>query len=106
MFVASTVVCEMLVTNNKNDRNFIADPTIVSKMFDNFNNEYESDRLELANKFSSSSIQLFLISGVQTKVTFQFNKVSTDATQIKRLYLYFRAENNFEIVFNDIPLIR
>ena len=103
---SSTVTCEIKVTNNKNDRYLRADPSHNSRMFDNFNNEYKTDGVQIANQFSSYDVKLLLISGVQTKVVFQFNKIANDATQIKRLYLHFAAEDYFDVIFSDVPLIK
>lgn len=106
--------CDVYVTNHKNDRPFGVyglhrdryDKYSESRMFDNFNNEYITNRVQIANKADTHYTEILLISGVPTKVTLQFNNVAAEANRVKRLYLECVSAENFRIVLSEVPLIK
>lgn len=106
--------CDVYVTNHKNDRPFgvyglhkySSDNYMQSRMFDNFNNEYITNRVQIANKADTYYTEILLISGVPTKVTLQFNNVAAEASRVKRLYLECVSAENFRIVLSEVPLVK
>lgn len=106
--------CDVYVTNHKNDRQlgvygirkYSYQDYPQSKIFDNSNNEYIANRVQIANKADVNYTDLLLISGVPTKITLQFGNVAVDANRVKRLYLECASGENFRIILSDVPLIK
>lgn len=75
----TTVICDFMITNNDQDRELSVNK---SYMFDDFNNEYNSGRSQLASSEGSYGVSAFLVSGVPTRARMTFDKVSPDATKM------------------------
>jgi len=97
----------LLITNNDKDRELIFF-TKRSRMFDDFGNEYEPSKGELANKQvgSRSDARSLLISGIPTKASLTFKNVTQEASGISLLEIrcYEQESGEFKIKFRNIPL--
>jgi len=94
----TSVLCEFVITNNDQVRQiYLFNPTL----YDEFGNEAQSRRPEIAN----SSNYTLMISGVPVAVRVTFDGISPQATKISLLTL--RGDVNrtrFEVPFRNIPL--
>ncbi len=100
------VTCDLLITNNDQDKEF-AIYTGESRIFDDFGNEYVPSKGELANKQvgSNSYARSLLISGVSTKGNLTFKNVTQEARGISLLEVgcWEQESGNFKIKFRNIP---
>jgi hypothetical protein len=107
----TSVVCDFTVTNNDKDRVL---QISTSYLFDDFGNQFQSVRAQLASSIGSNP-RAFLVAGVPTKGRLTFEKVSADATKITLLKLRCLLPANqgpvldlrgdrFEIEYRDILL--
>ena len=98
----TTVFCDLFVTNKDIDRKLFFSR---SYLFDDFNNQTKSSRIELANN-KSWSVTAFLVSGVRTKARVIFNGILAKANKASLLTLNFDSTNTqrFKVNFRNVPL--
>lgn len=109
------VTCRLLITNNGEDRElaiYLNDRYgNISSLFDEYNNEVQASRIQLANKSRDGefSVKATLISGRPAETTMIFDGVSSRATTLIRFDIRcWEGENetNFTARFRNVPLKR
>lgn len=104
----TTIICDLLVTNNDRDRSLGL--SAHSVMIDDSNNTYEVralDHVRLANataSFMTGDAETTLVSGVTAKARVMFTEVSPEAKRIALLVIKWDSGGVFQTRFRDIPL--
>lgn len=99
----TTVFCDFTITNNDQDRYLSINGG--SYLFDDFNNEVRSNRIELANE-ASYGVRAYLVSGIKTRARIIFDKVSAEATTATLISISLDSDNTqaFNVRYRNIPL--
>jgi len=104
----TTIVCDLTITNNDNDRMFSYDNLVNGAgMTDNFGNIYGATSIRIANR--NGFDDAVILSNVPTKSRITFDNVSPQATKIVSLRMQFnRFEQHiithFKVEFRDVAL--
>jgi len=103
-----TIVCDLTITNNDNDRMFSYDNLVNGAgMTDNFGNIYGATSIRIANR--NGFDDAVILSNVPTKSRIAFDNVSPQATKIVSLRMQFNRFdqgiiNHFKVEFRDVAL--
>lgn len=104
----TSVGCEVRITNNERDREVrLADYDFaLPQLFDDLGNRYASSEFQIADR---EGRQIWLISGVTTKIKLYFSDVSPQATKIVLLKLPIgqskgMVATGFDVEFRNVPL--
>jgi TolB-like protein len=103
-----TIVCDLTITNNDNDRMFSYDNLVNGAgMTDNFGNIYGATSIRIANR--NGFDDAVILSNVPTKSRITFDNVSPQATKIVSLRMQFNRFdqgiiNHFKVEFRDVAL--
>lgn len=96
----SAVTCDFLITNKaEKDRELWL--LIISRIIDDFGNEYYPRKMQLGRESASSAIYNTLISSIPTKATFDFEGVSLKASKFS---LFEIDCSDFKVQLRNIPL--
>jgi len=104
----TTIVCDLTITNNDNDRMFSYDNLVNgAAMTDNLGNIYGATSIRIANR--NGFDDAVILSNVPTKSRITFDNVSTQATKIASLRMQFNRFdqgiiNHFRVEFRDVAL--
>jgi len=104
----TTIVCDLTITNNDNDRMFSYDNLVNGAgMTDNLGNIYGATSIRIANR--NGFDDAVILSNVPTKSRITFDNVSTQATKIASLRMQFNRFdqgiiNHFRVEFRDVAL--
>jgi len=116
--LGNTITCNLLITNLIEDREFMLYSGYVTRLFDDFGNEYYPDNITLGNKYCSGGyfspgephrVSSMLISNVPIKSTIKFNNVNNNIKVISLLEIactfWVNGEPKyFNLKFKNIPL--
>ena len=103
-----TIVCDLTITNNDNDRMFSYDNLVNGAgMTDNSGNIYGATSIRIANR--NGFDDAVILSNVPTKSRITFDNVSPQATKIVSLRMQFNRFdqgiiNHFKVEFRDVAL--
>jgi hypothetical protein len=104
----TTIVCDLTITNNDNDRMFSYDNLVNGAgMTDNSGNIYGATSIRIANR--NGFDDAVILSNVPTKSRITFDNVSPQATRIVSLRMQFNRFdqgiiNHFRVEFRDVAL--
>jgi TolB-like protein len=104
----TTIVCDLTITNNDNDRMFSYDNLVNGAgMTDNIGNIYGATSIRIANR--NGFDDAVILSNVPTKSRITFDNVSSQATKIASLRMQFNRFdqgiiNHFKVEFRDVAL--
>jgi curli biogenesis system outer membrane secretion channel CsgG len=106
----SSVECDLLITNNKEDRQLIiySRPySGVSRLIDPNGNEYiAADEVLLGSSRGFSSSRSILASGIPTRAKVSFEKVSPDIELARLVEIICLSDGLFRVQFRNVPLVR
>lgn len=104
----TTIVCDLTITNNDNDRMFSYDNLVNGAgMTDNSGNIYGATSIRIANR--NGFDDAVILSNVPTKSRITFDNISPQATRIVSLRMQFNRFdqgiiNHFKVEFRDVAL--
>ncbi len=105
----TNITCKLLITNNDQDRKLRIDGGGSfgtggrSRIFDDSGNEYVAGSARLGRKTGSSAMTE-LVSGVTTKGSVSFERVSPQAKMLAVLELRCADGGRFKVQFRNVPL--
>lgn len=104
-----SITCHLTVTNKNQDRelriNGSRGYTPHSRIFDDSGNEYMAYQVQLGSKNGTNDMRSLLISGIPTKISLSFQKVSTQARSLSLLEIgSWEKSGNFRAQLRNIPL--
>jgi len=99
------ITIKMLVTNKAQDRKLKIYRGGQTRLYDNFGNEYSANKIVIANKSAKYALQHYMVSGIPTKASIQFNNLHPDIKKISLVKIRIRAnEENSVLNYRDIQL--
>ena len=106
------ITCELFITNIEDDKQLMLynwSWSAAARIFDDMGNEYRTERAQLGN-IESTGPNNSLVSGVPTKARFSFEKVQSEASEVKLLEIGCRSRGNQEKDFTaqirNIPITK
>ena len=106
----STIVCDLTITNNDNDRMFSYDNLVGGAgLVDDLGGTYMATSIRIANR--NGFDDAIIVANVPTKSRIVFDNASAQATKIASLRMQFNRFdqgiiNHFKVEFRDVPLSR
>ncbi len=105
----TSVICDLVITNNDTDRYLGCDASS-SSMYDDSGNGTRGTNSQIANAGTYDNAPL-LVSGVPVRARITFEGISPQASRITLLKILYitasegRRRENFEVEFRNVPLV-
>ena len=105
----STLTINMTITSTKDDRSLSLlhyYAKYYTRMFDNFGNEYQPNRLSLANNSKTGTVRNDIIQNIKTPATLIFNNVNRNISKVSLFDLGVETDNLnlFRVKFRDLQI--
>lgn len=104
-----TLTINMEITSTKDDRNLSLIHYYTkfhTRIFDNFGNEYQPNRLSIANNSKTSTVTNYIVQNIKTPATLIFNNINSDATKLPLFDLGVTTDNydSFRVKYRNLEI--